>query len=85
MLRRLTVAGDEKHDYLSRGATLQIKDEGVYTVFGTEDRGRVEWKFQYLVNARQSATTGEVVPNERVSYVKLVLVQGPEIEWLCSM
>lgn len=66
MLRRLTLSGDEKHDYLSRGATLQIRDTGVYAVFGHEDKGRIEWKFEYLVQPRISASTGEVVPNEKV-------------------
>ena len=67
VLRRLTVNGDERHDYLSRGATLQIRDTGVYAVYGLEDRGKVEWKFEYLVTPRTSASTGEIVPNEKVS------------------
>lgn len=61
---------DEKHDYLSRGATLQIRDPGVYAVHGSEDKGRVEWKFEYLVQPRLSSSTGEVKPNEKVSLVQ---------------
>ena len=79
MLRRLIVDGDEKHDYLSRGATLQIRDQGVYAVYGTEDRGRVEWKFEYLVTSRISPTTGEEVPNEKVRSVsapKVMVLSG---------
>ncbi len=67
VLRRLTVNNDEKHDYLSRGATLQIRDTGAFAVYGPEDRGKVEWKFEYLFTPRISTSTGEVVPNEKVS------------------
>jgi len=63
----LTVNNDEKHDYLSRGATLQIRDTGAFAVYGPEDRGKVEWKFEYLFTPRISTSTGEVVPNEKVS------------------
>ncbi|WRT69870.1 uncharacterized protein IL334_006861 [Kwoniella shivajii] len=66
VLRRLTINGDDKYDFLSRGATLQIKEPGVYSVCGQEDRGRSEWKFEYLVQHKISLNTGEVVPNERI-------------------
>lgn len=42
VLRRLTVNGDERHDYLARGATLQIRDTCVYAVYGSQDLGKVE-------------------------------------------
>ncbi|WVF68337.1 hypothetical protein IAT40_003102 [Kwoniella sp. CBS 6097] len=66
VLRRLTINNDDKHDFLPRGATLQIKDPGVYVVCGTEDRGKVEWKFEYLVQPKVSPISGEEVPNERI-------------------
>ncbi|ORY34578.1 hypothetical protein BCR39DRAFT_116063 [Naematelia encephala] len=66
VLRRMTIRDDHKHDYLSRGATLQIRDLGVYAVYGSEDKGRVEWKFEYLVTPKISASTGEEVPNEKM-------------------
>ncbi|KAK8849814.1 hypothetical protein IAR55_005150 [Kwoniella newhampshirensis] len=65
VLRRLTTNLDEKHDYLSKGATLQIREPGVYAVYGTEDRGRAEWKFEYLVQPRISST-GHEIPNEKI-------------------
>lgn len=68
VLRRITVDQDEKHDYISRGATLQIRDVGVYAVYGYEDKGRVEWKFEYLVQESTSKSTGEVKPNEKVHF-----------------
>jgi hypothetical protein len=67
MIRRLMVNDDGKWDYLPRGATLQIRDLGVYAVYGHEDKGRVEWKFEYLVQPRISPTTGDAVANEKVS------------------
>ena len=73
MLRRLVVNGDDKHDYLSKGATLQIRDTGVYAAHGTEDRGKVEWKFEYLVTPRISPTTGEDIPNEKVSAARCLM------------
>lgn len=36
LLRRLTVNGDDSRDYISRQAHLTLKDNGVYTVYGTE-------------------------------------------------
>ncbi|OSD06117.1 hypothetical protein PYCCODRAFT_1079475 [Trametes coccinea BRFM310] len=36
VLRRLTLAGDEEKDYISRHASLTIKANGVYAVTGTE-------------------------------------------------
>ncbi|OCF34388.1 hypothetical protein I316_03902 [Kwoniella heveanensis BCC8398] len=66
VLRRLTINNDDKHDFLPRGATLQIKEPGVYVVCGTEDRGKVEWKFEYLVQPKVSPISGEEIPNERI-------------------
>ncbi|KAI0937191.1 hypothetical protein AcV5_005148 [Taiwanofungus camphoratus] len=36
VLRRLTIAGDETKDYISRHASLTLKPNGVYTVSGVE-------------------------------------------------
>jgi hypothetical protein len=36
ILRRLTINGDENHDFLSRQAYLGLKSKGVYIVHGTE-------------------------------------------------
>ncbi|KAK4689867.1 hypothetical protein P7C73_g232, partial [Tremellales sp. Uapishka_1] len=66
VLRRLTVNKDDRHDFLSKGATLQIRDSGVYAVYGHEDRGRLEWKFEYLVTPRVSPTTGEYIRDEKI-------------------
>ncbi|WVW87108.1 hypothetical protein I302_109165 [Kwoniella bestiolae CBS 10118] len=66
VLRRLTINGDDKYDYLSRGATLQIKEPGVYSVCGVEERGKAEWKFEYLVQNKLSASTKEQSTNERI-------------------
>lgn len=35
-LRKITVMGDDKRDYISRQAALTIKDNGIYSVSGTE-------------------------------------------------
>ncbi|KAJ7225389.1 hypothetical protein GGX14DRAFT_420248 [Mycena pura] len=36
VLRRLTINGDETHDYISRQASLSLKTNGVYVVQGSE-------------------------------------------------
>ncbi|KAI0375446.1 hypothetical protein BV20DRAFT_916465, partial [Pilatotrama ljubarskyi] len=62
VLRRLTLAGNEDKDYISRHASLTIKSNGVYAVSGTEwfeDPGhasghggplRLQWRFEYAVD-----------------------------------
>jgi len=67
VLSRCTLNNEEKRDYLPRSSTLHVKQLGVFTTYGVEDRGRVEWKFDYLVQAKFSASTGEIKPNEKVS------------------
>jgi hypothetical protein len=81
-LRRLLVNDDDKHDYFSRGSTLQIRDTGVYAVYGSEDRGKVEWKFEYLVQPRISASTGETVPNEKVRQYHKILCCAAKVIFL---
>lgn len=66
VLRRVTVNEDDRYDYVGRGATLQIKEVGVYAIYGSEERGKVEWKFEYLVKPKVNKA-GDDVPNEKVS------------------
>ncbi|WVQ66223.1 uncharacterized protein L199_004402 [Kwoniella botswanensis] len=66
VLRRLTINNDEKYDFLSRSATLQIKEPGVYSVCGQEERGKAEWKFEYLVQNKISPKSREQIANERI-------------------
>ncbi|WWC73864.1 uncharacterized protein I206_107836 [Kwoniella pini CBS 10737] len=66
VLRRLTINNDDKFDFLSRSATLQIKEPGVYSVCGQEERGKSEWKFEYLVQNKISINSGEQILNERI-------------------
>lgn len=61
----MTVNGVEDRDYLSREAALSVKSNGIYTVKGTEDRGRFEWKFEYLVEDRRGPS-GAVIQGEKV-------------------
>lgn len=55
VLRRLTLAGTEERDYISRQASLTIKANGVYAVCGTEDapgpgHAPLRWRFEYAVD-----------------------------------
>lgn len=54
-----------KRDYLSREASLVLKNNGVYSVRGTEDKGRIFWQFMYLVDDRRNAA-GEKMSGEKV-------------------
>jgi hypothetical protein len=73
VLRRLTINGVQDRDYLSREAFLSVKSNGVYTVKGTEDRGRFEWKLEYLVEDRRGSS-GAVIQGEKV--------RGSSIDWV---
>ncbi|CAE6367868.1 unnamed protein product, partial [Rhizoctonia solani] len=77
ILRRLTVNGVEDRDYLSREASLSIKSNGVYTVKGSEDRGRFEWKLEYLVEDRRGPS-GAVMPGEK-TLTPLLFTCAPEL------
>lgn len=57
--------GNIKRDYVSREATLVLKNNGVYTVRGSEDKGRLTWQFTYLVDDRRNAA-GEKMNGEKV-------------------
>ncbi|KAF8713708.1 hypothetical protein RHS03_00432, partial [Rhizoctonia solani] len=77
MLRRLTLNGIEDRDYLSREASLSVKSNGVYTVKGSEDRGRFEWKLEYLVEDRRGPS-GAVIPREK-TLTPLSFTCAPEL------
>ncbi|CUA67383.1 hypothetical protein RSOLAG22IIIB_03023 [Rhizoctonia solani] len=77
VLRRLTVNGVEDRDYLSRAASLSLKSNGVYTVKGAEDRGRFEWKLEYLVEDRRGPS-GAVIPGEK-TITPLLFTCAPEL------
>ncbi|CAE6526389.1 unnamed protein product [Rhizoctonia solani] len=76
-LRRLTINGVEDRDYLSRKASLSVKSNGVYTVKGTEDHGRFEWKLEYLVEDRRGPS-GAVIPGEK-TLTPLLFTCAPEL------
>ncbi|KAF8314015.1 hypothetical protein DL93DRAFT_2080483 [Clavulina sp. PMI_390] len=57
--------GDPKRDYLSREASLLLRTNGVYTVKGSEDKGRLTWQFTYLVDDRRDAG-GEKMGGEKM-------------------
>ncbi|KZW00548.1 hypothetical protein EXIGLDRAFT_144639 [Exidia glandulosa HHB12029] len=73
VLRRLTVNGDESRDYISRQASLSVKKNGVYTVSGVEDRGRLAWRFEYLVTDRQDLG-GRAMSGEKVRHRPCIFV-----------
>jgi hypothetical protein len=66
VLRRLTVNGD-MNDYISRQAALTLKENGVYAVESTEDKGSFAWKFEYLVEDRRIPESGKVMDGEKVN------------------
>ncbi|KAG8988391.1 hypothetical protein FRB90_002767 [Tulasnella sp. 427] len=63
-LRRVTLNGDESKDYISREASLSLKENGVYTAQGWEDKAKLFWKLEYLVDDRK-ATNGLDVHGEK--------------------
>lgn len=65
VLRKLTLAGDDSRDYLSRQASLVIKENGIYSVSGTDSFDsnatathlvslrqplKLNWRFEYRVD-----------------------------------
>lgn len=54
-----------KRDYISREGSLGIKNNGVYSLRGTEDKGRILWQFMYFVDDRRNAA-GEKMSGEKV-------------------
>ncbi|CAE7209553.1 unnamed protein product [Rhizoctonia solani] len=77
ILRRLTINGVEDRDYISREASLSLKSNGVYTVKGAEDRGRFEWKLEYLVEDRRGPS-GAVIAGEK-TLTPLLFTCAPEL------
>ena len=45
---------------------MQIRESGVYSIVGRENDGLIEWKFEYMVQTKESTNGGEDGP-ERVS------------------
>lgn len=54
------------NDYISRQATLTLKHNGIYVVESTEDKGKLAWKFEYLVEDRWIPETGRIMGGEKV-------------------
>ena len=75
-----------KRDYLSREGSLVLKGNGVYSLRGTEDKGRILWQFVYLVDDRRNAA-GEKMSGEKVckpTYISGVRAGGdanPYFRW----
>ncbi|EJD54442.1 hypothetical protein AURDEDRAFT_110090 [Auricularia subglabra TFB-10046 SS5] len=77
VLRRLTLNGDESRDYMSRQASLSVKKNGVYIVSGNEDRGKLSWRFEYLVTDRMDVI-GRPMSGEK-SFTPLGFCCTPEL------
>ncbi|KJA28376.1 hypothetical protein HYPSUDRAFT_33742 [Hypholoma sublateritium FD-334 SS-4] len=72
ILRRVTVNGDDTHDYVSRQGLLVLKINGVYVLHGHEmptgpdsDTSKLHWQFEYLVDDRVADTSGRVMVGEK--------------------
>ena len=70
VLRRLTLSDDDTKDFLSRQGDLVVKTNGVYTLKGAEDKGTLEWKFEYEVDDRVSPA-GKIITGEKVRFSTL--------------
>ncbi|KAF8514757.1 hypothetical protein JB92DRAFT_2811208 [Gautieria morchelliformis] len=77
VLRRLTVNGD-MNDYISRQAALTLKYNGINAVESTEDKGKLAWKFEYLVEDRRDPETGKIMEGEK-RFTPLNFVCNPEL------
>ncbi|KZT42575.1 hypothetical protein SISSUDRAFT_1058355 [Sistotremastrum suecicum HHB10207 ss-3] len=77
LLRRLTISGRDNHDHLSRQAQLSVKGNGVYTVSGLEDKGRLCWKFEYLVEDRRNKAD-KVIDGEK-NFTPISFSCSPEL------
>ena len=64
-LSRLTVNGSQSLDYLSRHASLHVKNPGIYTLRGSEKEG-AEWRMRYMVSKGPPCLRSE----DRVSEIK---------------
>lgn len=72
ILRRITVNGDDTHDYVSRQGLLVLKTNGVYVLRGHEvptghdsDASKLHWQFEYLVDDRVADISGRVMVGEK--------------------
>lgn len=66
VLRRLTLSDNDSKDFLSRQGDRQVKTNGVYAFAGSEDKGTLDWKFEYEVDDRISPPSGKIVVGEKV-------------------
>lgn len=71
VLRNISVNGDDRYDYLKRNATMNLKTNGVYEVKDLDDDGEVEWRFEYVVDDKESDLTGRIIPGEKVGTMLL--------------
>ncbi len=71
-LRRLTVDGDDKHDYFSREAALILKTNGLYSVKSSELKGAAMWKFTYSIDDRRNSA-GDKISGEKVRVSDLLV------------
>jgi len=62
----VTINGEEAKDFISRQASLTIKTNGLYTLQGTEEKGKLFWKLEYIVEDRRAPATGTPIPGEKV-------------------
>ena len=75
-LRKIWVNGDTRHNQIRRTASLGLRSNGVYQIYGTREKGDVEWKFEYVVEDRRSGATGKVISGERVRSI-----EDPRLNW----
>ncbi|KAF8971755.1 hypothetical protein BDZ97DRAFT_1753012 [Flammula alnicola] len=76
ILRRVTVNGDETHDYVSKQALLTLKTNGVYVLNSHEilsgshhhdaEALKLHWRFEYVVDDRLMDASGKVMEGEKV-------------------
>ncbi|KAF8204094.1 hypothetical protein BJ912DRAFT_920043 [Pholiota molesta] len=78
ILRRITVNGDDTHDYASKQALLTLKTNGVYVLHGHEisvannhnnhdsEPLKLHWQFEYLVDDRIADKSGRVMEGEKI-------------------
>ncbi|KAI0673574.1 hypothetical protein C8Q78DRAFT_1017778 [Trametes maxima] len=88
VLRRLTMAGNEERDYISRHASLTIKENGVYAVSGTEwvedhhphvhgGSQQLSWRFEYAVDDLRRHDGRRAVANGEKTLVPLSFSCSP--------
>ncbi|THH33426.1 hypothetical protein EUX98_g783 [Antrodiella citrinella] len=67
MLRHLTLTGEDSKDYLSRQASLCVKENSAYVVQGTETNDtnlKYHWRFEYAIDDRRDSA-GKAIAGEK--------------------